>query len=97
MNPRLTVCRCSQADDFLDVLGGRGKEGGKRWRLVFNAGTLPSQLTGCQAWEQDPSDQATPVMWDLILKNRKLLAMSGQCCCGRQATRSTCCCQRRAS
>ena len=35
---QLTMCRCSQADDFLDTLGGHGKEGGKRWRLVFNAG-----------------------------------------------------------
>lgn len=35
---QLTVCRCSQVDDVLDALGGRGKEGGKRWRLVFNAG-----------------------------------------------------------
>lgn len=27
-----------QADEFLDTLCGHGREGGKRWRLVFNAG-----------------------------------------------------------
>ena len=46
VGPQLTVCWCSQADDVLDTLGGRGKEGGKRWRLVFNAGTGSNYLTG---------------------------------------------------
>ena len=41
MGCQLTLSCCSQADDFLDTLGGHGKEGGGRWRLVFNAGARP--------------------------------------------------------
>jgi hypothetical protein len=33
-----------QVDDLADVLGGRGKKGGKRWQLIFTAGDPSS---GC--------------------------------------------------
>ena len=50
----LTLCLCSQADDFLHTLGGRGKEGGQRWRLVFNAGSRqPGSGVPCPKCDED--------------------------------------------
>ena len=42
-----------QADEFLDTLCGHGREGGKRWRLVFNAGAHSFSLAWphrCHRW-----------------------------------------------
>ncbi|KAK9841769.1 hypothetical protein WJX81_001783 [Elliptochloris bilobata] len=82
------------ADDYLDVLGGRGKQGGKRWRLIFNAGKeqvndaakggkgggLYFPLTAVQRWDSNAMviENGVYLGWPAALTFRGPFVMSGR-------------------